>query len=79
METWHILSITVFFMFGLVAIGALNHSYKNSDPQKLSAKNTSNWTVFAVSCMIAGILIYTHVGLFQYIMLCFFLFIFFIN
>ncbi len=79
METWHILSITVLFLFFLIVIGIFNNLYKNSNPQKFSAQNTSNWTVFAVSCMIAGILIYTHVGLFQYIMLCFFIFIFFIN
>jgi len=78
METWHILSITVLLMFGLIALGALNHSYKNSDPKKFSSTNTSSWTIFAISCMIAGILIYLQAGLVEYILLCFFVFIFFI-
>jgi hypothetical protein len=78
METWHILSITVFVMFVLVVIGALNNFYKNSNPKIASSTTTSSWTVFAISCMIAGILIYLHAGLVEYILLCFFIFIFFI-
>lgn len=78
METLHILSITVFIMFVLIALGALNHFYKNSNQKVASSKTTSSWTVFAISCMIAGILIYMHAGLVEYILLCFFLFVFFL-
>ena len=65
METWHILGISVLMMVVVIAIGAMNHSYKKVN---VKTPQTTNQILFAISCMIAGLLIYFHHGLFEYIL-----------
>jgi hypothetical protein len=75
METWHILGIVVLTMAIIIAFGIMNNSFKNT---KTKTPQVGNQVLFVISCMLAGILIYFHHGLFEYIVLCFFIFIFFI-
>ncbi len=75
METWHILGIVILMMAIIIVIGIMNKSYKNVNTK---TPQVGNQMLFIISCMIAGLLIYFHHGLFEYILLCFFIFIFFI-
>ena len=75
METWHILTICIIIMMITISIGAMNHTFKNT---KSKIPQSGNQILFIASCMIAGILLYFHHSLPYYILLCFFVFIFFI-
>jgi hypothetical protein len=75
METWHLLGICVIFMILMIAIGAMNKTFKNTNTK---TPQVGNQILFVISCMIAGILLYFNHGLISYILLCFFVFIFFV-
>ena len=75
METWHILLISVIVMTITIAIGAMNHTFKNTNTK---TPQVGNQILFIISCMIAGVLLYFNHGLISYILLCFFIFIFFV-
>jgi len=75
METWQILAFTVLGIVLIIAIGAMNSTFKNTQSE---IPQVGNQMLFIISCMIAGMLIYFNHGLIYYILLCFFVFIFFI-
>lgn len=75
METWQILAFTVLGIVIVVAIGAMNSTFKNTTSE---IPQVGNQMLFIISCMIAGMLIYFNHGLVYFILLCFFIFIFFI-
>jgi hypothetical protein len=75
METWQILAFTVLGIIIFVAIGAMNSTFKNTTSE---VPQVGNQMLFIISCMIAGMLIYFNHGLIYFILLCFFIFIFFI-
>ena len=75
METWQVLAVTVLCIILVIAIGAMNSTFKNTTSE---VPQVGNQMLFIISCMIAGMLIYFNHGLIYYILLCFFIFIFFI-
>lgn len=75
METWHILAVTVLAIGLVIAFGAMNSTFKNTETE---IPQVGNQMLFIISCMIAGMLIYFNHGLIHYILICFFIFIFFI-
>jgi hypothetical protein len=75
METWQILAFTVLGIILFVAIGVMNSTFKNTTSE---VPQVGNQMLFIISCMIAGMLIYFNHGLIYFILLCFFIFIFFI-
>jgi hypothetical protein len=75
METWHILIVTILSIISVIAIGAMNSTFKNTE---METPQVGNQMLFIISSMIAGMLIYFNHGLVYYILLCFFVFIFFI-
>ena len=75
METWQVLAVTVLGIILVIAIGVMNSTFKNTTSE---VPQVGNQMLFIISCMIAGMLIYFNHGLIYYILLCFFIFIFFI-
>ena len=75
METSRVAIITIFFISFVVLLGFLNSAFKTGDVQ---LPDFGNKILFLVACMLAGMLVYFNNGLGSYIILCFFIFVFFV-
>jgi hypothetical protein len=75
METSRVAIITIFFISFVVLLGFLNSAFKTDD---VKLPDLGGKILFLIACMLAGMLVYFNNGLLSYIILCFFIFVFFV-
>jgi hypothetical protein len=75
MQTGHVVLFTILFIILVTVIGVLNNAFKNDS---VAVPEMASKFMFLISCGIAGMLLYFNNGLLTYIILCFFIFVFFV-
>jgi hypothetical protein len=75
MQTGHVVLFTIIFIILVTLFGMMNNAFKKDT---VEVPEMASKFMFLISCAIAGTLLYFNNGLATYIILCFFIFVFFV-
>jgi hypothetical protein len=75
MQTNQVVLFTIIFIIIVVLLGVMNNAFKK---ETVVVPEMASKFMFLISCAIAGMLLYFNNGLLSYIILCFFIFVFFV-